>query len=197
MIRINLLDWRNQRRERRRKKFLTSLVLAALASVAVVMVAVTYMKSSIDYQNQRNAFLQLEIKKVERQIKEIEALEKTRADLIARMQVIERLQRNRTESVHYFDEMVNTLPDGVYLSSLAQSGTQTKLTGLAESNGRISTYMKNFDANPRFTDPRLVVIKSQSTNYRRLSNFTLTTKSVTPKKQDVDAELDSELELDQ
>ncbi len=190
MIRINLLDWRNERRERRKRKFITVLAIAALAAVAVVGAGFIYMKSSINYQNQRNAYLQLEIKKVETQIKEIEELEKTRADLIARMQVIERLQSNRTESVHYFDEMVNTLPEGVYLTSLAQSGTQTKLTGMAESNGRISSYMKNFDANSRFADPRLVIIKSQTSNYRRLSNFTLTTKTIMPKKKAADAELE-------
>ncbi len=190
MIRINLLDWRNERRERRKRKFITVLAIAALAAVAVVGAGFIYMKSSINYQNQRNAYLQLEIKKVETQIKEIEELEKTRADLIARMQVIERLQSNRTESVHYFDEMVNTLPEGVYLTSLAQSGAQTKLTGMAESNGRISSYMKNFDANSRFADPRLVIIKSETADYRRLSNFTLTTKTITPKKKAADAELE-------
>lgn len=191
MIRINLLDWRNQRRERRRKQFLTSLAIAGLAAVATVGLGILYMNSAIDYQNQRNAFLQLEIKKIERQIKEIEQLEKTRADLIARMQVIERLQRTRSESVHYFDELVNTLPDGVYLTSLGQTGTQTKLQGLAESNGRISSYMKNFDANSRFANPRLIIIKSKAGNYQRLSNFTLTAKSVTPKKaQQGEAELE-------
>lgn len=192
MIQINLLDWRNERRERRRKQFLTALGLAAAATVGAVLLGLFYMNSAIDYQNQRNAFLQLEIKKIERQIKEIEELEKVRADLIARMQVIERLQRDRTESVHYIDELVNTLPDGVYLTSLAQSGTQTKLTGLAESNGRISTYMKNFDANRRFSNPRLVIIKSKSADYRRLSDFTMTVKSVTPKRQDDDAALEVE-----
>ena len=190
MIQINLLDWRNERRERRRKQFLTSLVLAAVATVAAVLAGLMYMNSAISYQNQRNAFLQLEIKKVERQIKEVQALEKTRADLIARMQVIEQLQRNRTESVHYFDEIVNSLPEGVYITSLAQTGVQTKLTGLAESNGRISSYMKNFDANERFKDPRLVIIKSKSSSYRRLSNFTLTVKSAVPKKKDVDLEVE-------
>lgn len=189
MIRINLLDWRNERRERRRKQFLTSLALAAVVMVATVLAGLMYMNNAISYQEQRNAFLKLEIKKVERQIKEIEALEKTRADLIARMQVIERLQRNRTESVHYFDEIVNSLPDGVYITSLAQTGGQTKLTGLAESNGRISSYMKNFDANSRFKDPRLVIIKSKSASYRRLSNFTLTVKSAVPKKN-VDLEVE-------
>lgn len=192
MIQINLLDWRNERRERRRKQFLTALGMAGAAAVAAVLLGLFYMNSAIDYQNQRNAFLELEIKKIERQIKEIEELERLRADLIARMQVIERLQRNRTESVHYIDEIVNTLPDGVYLTSLNQSGSQTKLTGLAESNGRISTYMKNFDANSRFADPRLVIIRSKSADYRRLSDFTMTVKSVTPKQQDSDADLEVE-----
>ncbi|MGB1580082.1 MAG: PilN domain-containing protein [Nevskiales bacterium] len=188
MIQINLLDWRNERRERRRKQFLTALGMAAAAAVAAVLLGLFYMNSAIDYQNQRNTFLQLEIKKIEKQIREIENLERLRADLIARMQVIERLQRNRAESVHYIDEIVNTLPDGVYVTSLSQSGTQTKLTGIAESNGRISTYMKNFDANDRFTNPRLVIIRAKSADYRRLSDFTMTVKSISPKKQDGDAE---------
>ncbi|MDX1496708.1 MAG: PilN domain-containing protein [Salinisphaeraceae bacterium] len=187
MIKINLLDWRNERRERRKKQFLTALGMAAVATVAAVLLGLFYMNSEIEHQNQRNAFLKLEIKKIEKQIKEIENLERLRADLIARMQVIERLQRNRAESVHYIDEIVNTLPEGVYLTSLAQSGKQTKLTGIAESNGRISTYMKNFDANDRFSNPRLVIIRAKSADYRRLSDFTMTVQSVTPKKQDADA----------
>ena len=188
MIKINLLDWRNERRERRKKQFLTALGMAAVATVAAVLLGLFYMNSEIEHQNQRNAFLKLEIKKIEKQIKEIKNLERLRSDLIARMRVIERLQRNRAESVHYIDEIVNTLPDGVYLTSLAQSGKQTKLTGIAESNGRISTYMKNFDANDRFSNPRLVIIRAKSADYRRLSNFTMTVKSVTPKKQVADAE---------
>ena len=187
MIKINLLDWRNERRERRKKQFLTALGMAAVVAVAAVLLGLFYMNSEIEHQNQRNAFLQLEIKKIEKQIKEIENLERLRADLIARMQVIERLQRNRAESVHYIDEIVNTLPEGVYLTSLAQSGKQTKLTGIAESNGRISTYMKNFDANDRFSNPRLVIIRAKSADYRRLSDFTMTVQSVAPKKQDTDA----------
>ena len=127
--------------------------------------------------------LKAEITLVEKQIKEIEELEKVRSNLLARMQVIEQLQQSRAQTVHYFDEVVNTIPEGVYLTSLKQEGTKTLIDGVAESNGRVSTYMKNLDASPYFADPLLVVIRTgegDAKDARRLSKFSLQVTEVNP-----------------
>lgn len=182
MIRINLLDWRAERRELRKKQFTVAAGAVAVASVLIVFIAVTLADSALDYQNRRNQFLEAQIKEIDAQIKEIEALEKVKADLIARMEVIEELQRNRSAVVRYFDEVVNTLPEGVYLTSLKQTGKNTKLTGTAESNGRVSTYMKNLDASEWFKNPSLVVIKVQEAGYLRLSDFEMKVDSTHPGK---------------
>lgn len=181
MITINLLDWREARREARKNRFLVTLGVAAAISAGIVLLAWSWFNQAIDYQNQRNKFLQDEIAKVERQIEEIRELEKVRDNLITRMRIIERLQQSRAQIVHYFDQVVETLPNGVYLTSLKQNGDTTTVNGVAESNGRVSTYMVNLDDSPWFDDPRLVVIKSLNQDRRRFASFTLTFKTVTPK----------------
>lgn len=185
MITINLLDWREARREARKNRFLGVLGLAAVLSAGVVLLVWTWFNQAIDYQNQRNQFLQDEIVKIDRQIAEIRELEKVRDSLITRMRIIEQLQQARSQIVHYFDQVVETLPEGVYLTSLNQKGSTTTVNGVAESNGRVSTYMVNLDESPWFDDPRLVVIKSLNRNRRRFADFTLTFKTVTPKPEDL------------
>lgn len=188
MIRINLLDWRAERRELRQKQFTVAAGIVAAASAVVVFLALTFVNSALEYQNDRNRYLEAQIKEIEAQIKEIEELEKVKANLIARMEVIQELQRNRAGVVHYFDEMVNTLPDGVFLTSIKQTGKNTKLMGTAESNGRVSKYMKNLDASDWFKDPNLVVIKVQEAGYLRLSDFEMRVQSTHPGKKDNESE---------
>lgn len=185
MITINLLDWREARREARKRRFFATLGLAAAISAGVVLLAWSWFNGAIEYQNQRNQFLEDEIAKIDRQIQEIRELEKTRDNLITRMRIIEQLQQSRAQIVHYFDQVVETLPNGVYLTSLKQNGDTTTVNGVAESNGRVSTYMVNLDDSPWFDDPRLVVIKSMSRDRRRFADFTLTFKTVTPKPEDL------------
>lgn len=182
MIRINLLDWRAERRDRRQKQFAFTTAAVAVASAAIVIAGLTLANSAVEYQKKRNDFLTAQITEIDAQIKEIEELEKVKADLIARMQVIQKLQRNRAEVVHYFDEMVNTLPDGTFLTSLSESNGKTRITGTAESNSRISQYMKNLESSDWFTNPSLVVIKVNQSEYMRLSNFEMDVKSSQPKK---------------
>jgi type IV pilus assembly protein PilN len=179
VTRINLLDWRAQRRRRREQRFLAMLALAAIASLLVVLFAALGMQEAVDNQNRRNAFLQQQIAEVDAQIKEIQELEKVRRSLIERMRVIEQLQQSRSATVHFFDEIVNTLPDGVYLTSLKQNGKEVTIEGVAESNGRISAYMKNLDASPWFKDPKLVVIKTSTKTKFRASDFTLQVTNLT------------------
>lgn len=184
MITINLLDWREARREARKNRFLTALAAAAVASAGVVFLTMSGFNQAIENQNRRNQFLEQEIAKVDQQIKEIQELEKTRDNLITRMRIIEELQQARSQIVHYFDQLVATLPDGVYLTSLNQKGNITTVNGVAESNGRVSAYMVNLDESPWFDDPQLVVIKSANRDRRRYADFTLTFKSVMPKEEE-------------
>lgn len=174
--RINLRDWRRERRELRKKQFAQMMGMGALAALAVVGISWTAMNGAVDNQQARNQRLQGEIKEMDQKIKEIEDLEKVRSNLLARMRVIEDLQANRAATVHFFDEIVSTLPDGVNLTSLKEQAGAVTIEGIADSNGRISTYMKNLDASPWFADPRLVVIKTNDKNKLHKSEFTLSVK---------------------
>lgn len=177
--RINLLDWRATRRARRRKEFLSLLGLSVGAGLALLGLGYMTMTGAVEHQDQRNAYLTAQINDLDKQIKEIEELEKVKANLVSRMNVIQQLQESRSATVHFFDEIVNTLPDGIYLSSIKQSGQNVTLEGTAESSGRISAYIKNLDASPWFSNPKLVVIKTGEKNKQRNSEFTLQVTNLT------------------
>ncbi|HUS23681.1 MAG TPA: PilN domain-containing protein [Candidatus Binatia bacterium] len=180
--RINLLDWRAELKARRKNEFFALLVSGFLLSAGSVGAASYAVSDAIDYQNRRNQFLKDQIVETEKKIKEIEELEKVRANLIARMKVIEELQASRSAMVHFFDELLNTLPDGVYLKSVKQVGAEVTIEGVAESNGRVSNYMKNIEGSAWFAEPRLQVIKTTENNKRRQSEFTLQFKNLTKGK---------------
>lgn len=185
--RINLLDWRGERRARLKKQFLSLLGLGSLASLAVVGLGYLSMQQAVESQRGRNTFLTAQIAELDEQIKEIQRLEKTKQELLQRMRVIEELQQSRSASVHFFDEVVNTVPDGIYLTSIKQSGQSITIDGVAESSGRISTYLKNLDSNPWFKDPKLVVIKTGEKNKQRNSEFTLQVTNLTKIADDSNA----------
>ena len=191
--RINLLDWRKERRERRKRAFAAMMGLGALAAVVVVGGSWAAMTGALDNQNARNERLRGEIREMDQKIKEIAELEKVKNNLLARMRVIEELQANRAATVHFFDEIVNTLPEGVSLTALKEQGDKITIEGVADSNGRISTYMKNLDASPWFADPRLVIIKTSDKNRERKSAFTLTVKSLNRPSEKKSAEGDVEV----
>jgi len=182
MKRINLLDWREERRDRLKKQFAQTAIGGALVAALLVYGGIWFMNGAIEHQNKRNNMLKSEIKAIDRKIKEIEELERVKANLLARMRIIEELQASRSQTVHFFDEIVNTLPDGVFLTLIRQQGQATTIEGVAESNGRVSTYMKNLDASEWFSNPRLVVIKTSSERggTGRSSQFTLQVKNVRP-----------------
>lgn len=182
--RINLLDWRGERRARLKKQFLGLLGLGLLASVAVVGLAYLSMLQAVDSQQGRNKFLTAQIAELDEQIKEIQALEKTKQELLQRMRVIEQLQQSRSATVHFFDEIVNSLPDGIYLTSIRQTGQNVSILGVAESSGRVSTYLKNLDSSPWFKDPKLVVIKTGEKNKQRNSEFELSVTNLTKASSD-------------
>jgi type IV pilus assembly protein PilN len=179
MTKINLLDWRGALRERRKQQFTALLGLTVLVSLAIVGLVYMAIDAAISHQQERNQILQKEIAALDKQIVEIQELQKVKANLLARMRVIEQLQQSRSASVHFFDEIINTLPDGVYLTSIHQAGANVTLDGNAESNGRISAYMKNLDASPWFKDPKLVVIRTSDKNHLRSSDFQLTVTNLT------------------
>lgn len=192
MTRINLLDWRAELRERQKKQFVAYMALALLTAGAVVGIGMKTLDHEIQQQVARNDFLRKEIKEVDAKIKEIEDLEKTRGNLLARMAVIEQLQASRAATVHFFDEIVNTLPEGVHLVSVKQTGSNINIDGVAESNGRVSTYMKNLEASPWFENPRLIVIKTSEQEQLRRGDFSLTVKNLTRATKPDDEGLEGE-----
>ena len=179
MVKINLIDWREERREKRRKRFFAILALSALGGLFVVLAGITVLNAQVEHQKTRNELLRKEIADLDKQIVEIQELEKVKANLLARMRVIEKLQATRTAMVHFFDEVVNTLPEGVFLTSLKQQGDEVAIDGIAESNGRISTYMKNLEGSKWFAEPNLVVIRTVEKSQRRQSEFSLKVKNLT------------------
>ncbi len=148
MANINLLPWRAERRKQREREFYMMLLATAGAAVFALVLAIGWMGHLINDQNERNAYLQKEIKALDKEIEEIKELDKKRSDLLTRKEIIEQLQSNRSQMVHLFDEMVKTIPDGARLSSMKQAGDTLTLEGVAESNSRVASYMRNIDASP-------------------------------------------------
>ena len=187
-IQINLLDWRAERRAVRQKQFVVLMAAAGVLGAGIVLASVMWMNGNISHQTDRNERLRQEITAIDKKIQEIQELERVKANLLARMQVIEQLQASRSATVHFFDELVNTLPDGVYLQNVKQTGSVITVNGIAESNGRVSSYMKNLDASLWFKNPVLVVIKTTEKDRIRQSEFQLTVNVLTKPKTDSDPE---------
>lgn len=162
MAGLNLLPWREQARAAQKKQFMTLLGSSALLAVIGVLGAYQFMQMAIEYQNSRNQRLNDEIAQLDKQIKEIEALDATRRALLDRMQVIEDLQSTRPAIVHLFDEMVTAMPKGMYLTSLKQDGTKVQLAGKAESYARVSSYMNRLDASPWLSSSNLNIISTDN-----------------------------------
>lgn len=162
MARINLLPWRVERRKQRQKEFTAMLGVAALGAVLLSFLLVNYYSRQIDGENTRIAYVKDQIAKVDQQIKEIEELDQKKAKLLARKEVIEQLQANRSQMVHLFDSLVRTIPDGVVLTSLKQDGEKLTLEGRSQSNARVSTYMRNLEGAGWMTKPELSIIEAKS-----------------------------------
>ena len=178
MPQINLLPWRDELRKRREKEFIVTAVIAALLMGGVVLGVHLYNESRIAYQEQRNQFLETEIASLDKKIKEIEELQRERDRLIARTQVIQSLQSGRPEIVHVFDELVTTLPEGVYYTKVEQKGRTLNLQGVAQSNARVASLMRELGESKWFENPRLVEIKDSTEKDEaiRLSAFNLNVK---------------------
>lgn len=173
MTRINLLPWRELRRKELDRQLLSVGVAMAVLMAVIVFYGYLHLGSMVDQQTRRNAFLDDEIKKVEAQISEIKELKKKRDALVARMQVIQQLQADRTQVVHAFDDLVRKLPEGMYLTSVKQAGKALTIQGLAQSNARVSSFMRSLDSSNWFANPDLDVINIQAKGNERVSQFTL------------------------
>jgi type IV pilus assembly protein PilN len=159
MPRINLLPWRAELRKKRRNQFFAGLGAAVVAAAIVILLANVVMGMIIDNQKDRNGILKAEIAALDERISEIIDLEAKRDSLLARMEIIERLQRSRPEIVHVFDQLVRTLPDGVSLTSVEQKDARLQIKGVAESNTRVSALMRNIDKSGWLKDPDLEVVE--------------------------------------
>ncbi len=173
MANINLLPWREELRKEKKQEFLTLLGFAALIAAAFWGVVHVYHTQLIDYHKSRNTYLTEEIAKLDKKIEEIEQLENEKERLLARMRAIEQLQGNRPIIVRMFDELVKSLPEGVSLLSLTQKGTLITVNGVAQSNARVSTFMRNLESSEWLEKPVLDVIQAKDENGQRISNFTL------------------------
>ena len=180
MAKINLLPWRAERRKLRQKEFYGMLGLAALAGVLVSFLVVSYYNGRIGSQTSRNQYLHDEIAKVDGQITEINELDKKKSRLLARKQVIEQLQANRSQMVHLFDSLVRTIPDGVTLSAIKQEGDILTLTGRSQSNARVSTYMRTLEGSGWMSKPELNIIEAKAGNPGLPYEFNLKVKLVNP-----------------
>ncbi|MCP3850821.1 MAG: PilN domain-containing protein [Gammaproteobacteria bacterium] len=184
MARINLLNWREERRKQIEQQFYGMLGGAAILGIAAVVAVQLQLGAMIDHQTSRNGYLQSEIKKVEKAIAEIKALEKEKADLLARMNVIQELQGNRSDSVHMLDELVKVLPEGVHLTQFNQKKKSLTFNGVAQSNARVSAYMRNIERAEWLKAPNLKVIQSKGKGKNSsddgYSQFTLQSTQANP-----------------
>ena len=173
MIRINLLPHREIRRKQQQQQFFITLGIVVAIGAGIWFAVHTYLEDQFDNQVNRNRYLQAEIDKLEKQIAEIQKLKDQTAALLARKRVVETLQGTRSEVVHLLDQLVRQLPDGVYLSSIKQTGTKVLIGGYTQSQARVSTLMRNLESSPHLELPGLIEIKSAQVGAQRLNEFTM------------------------
>ncbi len=184
MVKINLLPWREERRQQLTKEFYVMLGISAGVALLLFALAFYFYNQSIEFQNKRNAFLTAEIKKLDEKIAEIKELESKKAGLIARQQVIEELQASRTQMVHLFDELVKTIPNGVFLEKITQQGKVISLEGYSQSHSRVSDYMRKLEKSEWFSGVDLDYIRTDDTLISHEQKFKLSVKLVNPNMKD-------------
>ena len=178
MPRINLLPWREEERKKRQQDFMVAMGGSVVAGCAVVALAWFAYSQMIDAQRERNARLEAEIVELEKSITEIDGLERQKERLLARMEIIEQLQRSRPEVVHLFDEIARQMPEGVYLTGMKQTGRNVELKGVAQSSTRVSALMRQADASPWLTDPNVTRVETTEQGPARQAEFVVTLKQV-------------------
>lgn len=182
--RVNLLPWREMQRKEQDRQLLSIGIFAWMLVGLLVFYAHLHVSGLIEAQNDRNKYLKTEIGKLNKIIKKISNLKKKRKALVERMNVIYKLQANRTRMVHVLDELAQTLPDGVYYTSLKQKGNRLLINGNAQSNARVSALMRNFAESTWFRSPSLKIVKAKGKGGRRMSSFKMTIiQRSTPRKK--------------
>lgn len=178
MPRINLLPWREEERKKRQKDFMVALAGSVIAAIVVFGLTLMAFNQMIDNQVGRNQRLEAEIAELEKSITEIDNLERQKERLLARMEIIEQLQRSRPEIVHLFDEITRQLPEGVYLNGMRQTGSNVELRGVAQSSTRVSALMRQADESPWLTDPSVTKVETTDSGPARQAEFVVTLKQV-------------------
>jgi len=184
MPRINLLPWREAERKLKRQEFILSIGAAVATAALFALLGRWQISASISNQEDRNKLLGDEIAQLDKQIEEINGLDAQKRRLLARMDIIERLQRSRPEIVHIFDEIVRILPEGVYLTYLKQSGERFEFRGVAQSSTRVSTFMRNIEASEWLSDPSLQIVETRARDATGGASFTLFAKQRSRVKPD-------------
>ena len=180
MPRINLLPWREEERRKRQRDFGVALAGGVIAAVAVVLLTVLAFNQMSSNQNSRNQRLENEIAELQKSITEIDGLERQKERLLARMEIIEQLQKSRPEIVHLFDELVRQLPEGVYLTGMKQNGNRIEIRGVAQSSTRVSTLMKQIDASEWLADPEVERVETTQAGNSRQAEFVVYAKQTQP-----------------
>lgn len=178
MPRVNLLPWREEERKKRQRDFGVATAGAVVAGIAVVVGTMFVFSQMIAAQQRLNDRLTEEIRVIEQSIEEIDDLERRKERLLARMEIIDQLQKSRPEIVHLFDELVRQLPEGVHLTSMRQTGTRVELQGVAQSSTRVSALMRQIDASPWLTDPEVERVETTSTGTSRQAEFVVYARQV-------------------
>ena len=184
MPRINLLPWREAERKKRQRDFMTAMAGAFVAGIVVVGLVIFSYNGMIDHQFDRNARLTAEIAELDKSITEINGLERQKERLLARMEIIEQLQKSRPEIVHLFDEVTRRLPEGVYLTAMKQSGSQVEVMGVAQSSTRVSALMRQVDSSDWLTDPGVTRVETTENGPARQAEFVVTMRQVRSEDED-------------
>jgi type IV pilus assembly protein PilN len=175
---INLLPWREAERKKRQRDFGVAAGGAVVAAIAVVMATVFAYSNMISNQQARNQRLTNEIVELEKSITEIDGLERQKERLLARMEIIEELQKSRPEIVHLFDELVRQLPEGVYLTGMKQTGARVEVRGVAQSSTRVSALMRQIDASEWLGDPEVERVETTQSGASRQAEFVVYLKQM-------------------
>ena len=186
MPRINLLPWREAERKQRQRDFGVALAGGVVAGVGAVLLTMFAFSQMISNQQSRNDRLTAEIAELQKSITEIDGLERQKERLLARMEIIEELQKSRPEIVHLFDEIARQLPEGVYLTGLKQTGSRVEVRGVAQSSTRVSALMRQIDASEWLSDPEVDRVETKQSGASRQAEFVVYLKQV--HKGDEDSE---------
>jgi type IV pilus assembly protein PilN len=181
MMRVNLLPHREIRRKAQQKQFVGALAVTAILGSLIAYGVYFLLDREYDNHVSGNKYLTEEIAKVDKEIEEINRLKEQTSALLARKQVVETLQSNRSETVNLLDQLVRQMPDGMYLTSVRQQGSKVSITGVTQSQARVSTLMRNLESSQKLANPALVVIQALPKGTTRANEFTMNVDIVRPK----------------